>query len=188
MKKIFFTLFSFLVLSGFTFAQSPLTPEYITVDCDKTANEKTNTPKCDKCLTDDDEYCVYNQCYMDKHFRWLKKKLCLNNQQECNIDSIYQKFKSDMEILCSRYRVQKNRVLEMIENSDKMYKEEAIELKELRKQMKNRIKRFINDIKYQLCQNQYKAFNKFSRQEKRRLKRIKKYGAVYKLPCNKNCN
>ena len=118
----------------------------------------------------------------------MKKKLCLTSQQESNIDSIYQKFKSDMEVLCSRYRVQKNRVLDMIECSDKYYKEEAYELKEIRKQMKNRANRFKHDVKYQLCQNQYKAFRKFVRQEKRRLKRIKKYGAIYKFPCNKNCN
>lgn len=175
-----------MVLSGLSFAECPIVPLYKTNTSDNCLNQSDKASQCDKCLTDDDEYCIYNQCYSDKHFRWMKKKLCLTSQQECNIDSIYQKFKSDMEVLCSRYRVQKNRVLDMIERSDKCYKEEAYELKELRKQMKNRVNRFKHDVKYQLCQNQYKAFRKFVRQEKRRLKRIKKYGAIYKLPCNKN--
>lgn len=175
-----------MVLSGLSFAECPIAPLYKTNTSDNCLNQSDKASQCDKCLTDDDEYCIYNQCYSDKHFRWMKKKLCLTSQQECNIDSIYQKFKSDMEVLCSRYRVQKNRVLDMIERSDKCYKEEAYELKELRKQMKNRVNRFKHDVKYQLCQNQYKAFRKFVRQEKRRLKRIKKYGAIYKLPCNKN--
>ncbi len=175
-----------MVLSGLSFAECPATPLYKTNTSDNCLNQSDKASQCDKCLTDDDEYCIYNQCYSDKHFRWMKKKLCLTSQQECNIDSIYKKFKSDMEVLCSRYRVQKNRVLDMIERSDKYYKEEAYELKELRIQMKNRVNRFKHDVKYQLCQNQYKAFRKFIRQEKRRLKRIKKYGAIYKLPCNKN--
>ena len=189
MKKTILSTMTLLLLSNITLADC-CTPPVEKTPCYKASDniecDKSQKPTCEKCIVDDDEYCIYNECYFDKHFRMMKTRLCLTEKQECNIDLLYKKFKSDMENLHSRYRLQKNRVLKMVECSDKCYKEEAQELKEIRKEMKNRTKCFRKDVKSQLCKSQYKAFRKFNRQEKRRVKRIIKYGAIYKFPC-KNC-
>lgn len=183
MKKVFFLTLILLFCMEYSFGDC---------SCSKTKdlqNRKTNTcdkdytQKCDKCIVDDDEYCIYNQCYFDKQFRLMKTRLCLNKQQECNIDSIYKKFKSDMEFLHARYTNQKNKVLTRIVCTKDDYKEYLCELKDIKKEMKDRLKCFKSDVKQQLCKSQYKAYRKFNRQEKRRIKRIAKYGAIYKFPC-----
>ncbi len=189
MRKTILSLMTLTLLSNITFAECCL-PQNDKTPCYKTPEtvECTKKPTCDKCIVDDDEYCVYNECYFDKHFRMMKTRLCLTEKQECNIDLIYKKFKSDMESLHFRYKLQKNKVLTMVECQDKCYKEEAQELKEIQKEIKNRVKCFRKDVKSQLCKSQYKAFRKFNRQEKRRVKRIVKYGAIYKFPCKNCCN
>ncbi len=144
---------------------------------------KYKQENCDKCYVEDDEYCIYNQCYFNKHYRIMKTKLSLTQKQESEIDNLYKKFKSDMETLYSRFRVQKNRILEMIDLSNKCYKEEISELTYLKKQMKIRLKRFNNDVEQLLCTGQIKTFNKIKRHEKRKMKKLLKYGAIYKLPC-----
>ena len=187
MKKIILSAFAVTLFANISFADccsSPLNQSPCQINPQKTECE-TKKP-CEKCIIDDDEYSIYNECYFDKHFRMMKTRLCLTEKQECNIDIIYKKFKSDMENLHTKYRLQKNKVLKMVECSDKCYKEEANELKEIKKEIKNRVKCFRKDVKSQLCKSQYKAFRKFNRQEKRRVKRIVKYGAIYKFPC-KNC-
>lgn len=152
-------------------------------DCDPKSVEE----KCNKCTIDDDEYCIYNQCYLDKHFRDLKRTLCLSSKQETCIDTIYKNFKSDMETLHSKYRVEKNKLLGMIECDNDCYREQVSVLKELKKEAKEKCKDFRSDIKEQLCKNQYSAYRKFLRQEKRKMKKIIKYGAIYKLPCKDCC-
>ena len=41
--------------------------------------------------------------------------------------------------------------------------------------------------KEQLCKNQYSAFRKFQRCEKRKMKKLAKYAKVYKFPCTDCC-
>lgn len=156
------------------------------ITCDKTSPCETKKP--DRCSIEDDEYCTYNQCFFDKKFIKLKKVLCLSAKQETCIDTLYKNYKADMEVYHSRYRVQKNKLLEMIECNNDCYKEQISTLKELKKDAKERTKAFRNDIKELLCKDQNKEFRKFQRQEKRKMKKIIKYSCIHKLPCCDCCS
>ncbi len=195
MKKI---LFSFLVLSFLTplsFAdcstcEKPQTTQCSQSPCDNSVNiDKTPCSKnTGGCSVDDDEYCTYNECYFDKRFIKMKKALCLSAKQETCINTLYKNFKNDMEVYHSRYRTQKNKLLEMIECDNECYKEQIDVLKEMRKDFKQRCKTFKDDVKELLCKEQYGEFRKFQRQEKRKMKKIIKYSAIHKLPCCDCCS
>jgi len=155
-------------------------PEYRAKDCE---NKCLNG--CDN--IDDDEYCTFNQCYFDKKFKKMKTTLCLSKKQECQIDAIYKQFKSDMEILHSKYRVEKTKLLEMLACDNDCYKDQVKVLKDIKKSAKQKCKDFKDEVKEQLCKDQYGAYRKYQRQEKRKFKKIIKYGAIYKLPCTDCC-
>lgn len=157
-----------------------------TIQCDERLNRAERT-KCDKCSIEDDEYCVYNQCFFDKQFRKMKKELCLSKKQETCIDNIYRNFKTEMEGRHAKYRVEKNKLLDMIECNNDCWKDQRNVLKEMKKETKERCKDFRDEIKEQLCKNQYSDFRKFTRCEKRKMKKLVKYAAVYKLPCTDCC-
>ncbi len=140
--------------------------------------------KADKSLLDDDEYCTYNQCFFDREFIKLKQALCLTSKQETCIDTLYKSYKSDLEVYHSRYRTQKNKLLEMIECGNDCYKDQINVLKELKKDVKERSKTFKNDIKEVLCKDQNRELKKFCRHEKKKMKKIFKYSCIYKLPCS----
>lgn len=159
-----------------------------TDSCEENSIYKDDKKRCDKCMIDDDEYCVYNECYFDKHYRKMKRELCLTRNQENCIDEIYKKFKSDMEVLHTKYRVQKNRLLEMIECENDCYKDEINNLKDIKRDVKELLADYSKDVKEQLCKNQYSDYRRFKREEKRKMKKIIKYGAVYKLPCVDCCS
>lgn len=144
--------------------------------------------KCDQCQIDDDEYFVYNQCFFDKQFRKMKTELCLDAEQETRINNIYKNFKSDLETTYNRYRIEKNKLLEMIACDDECYKKQANTLKHIQKDIKEKFSDYIDDIKEQLCKNQRSCFRKFVRREKNKMKEIMKYGAIYKLPCVECCD
>ena len=137
---------------------------------------------CEKCPIEDDEYCIYNQCYFDRHYRNLKKNLCLTNEQESQIDDIYKFFKYEMEDEYSKYCNKKNKILEMIDKNDICYKKELKALKKLEKQAKERYDDFVDNVKEQLNKKQLKCFRKITKQEKRIFKKMLKYAQVYKLP------
>ena len=125
MKKILFSLLSLSLLTSISFADCTKcdTPKKPACGCEEQLSDSCPCDKkispCDKkmerCSIEDDEYCTYNQCYFDKQFKKLKNALCLTSKQETCIDTLYKNFKSDMEVYHSRYRVQKNKLLEMIE-------------------------------------------------------------------------
>lgn len=150
-------------------------------DCDK-------KEKCDQCQIEDDEYFIYNQCYFDKQFRKTKLALCLDSKQETRIDNIYKNFKSDLETTFNRYKNEKNKLLEMIACDDPCYKKQIKHIKHIKKDIKEKFNDYIDDIKEQLCPRQRSCFRKIEKAQKRKLKEIIKYGAIYKLPCVECCN
>lgn len=158
-------------------------------ECTSSSWQKENfTKDCDKYLIEnDDEYCIYNQCYFDKQYRKMKNHLCLTKKQENCIDNIYRNFKIDMEILHSKYRIQKNKVLSMIDCEKNCSKDEIEYLKELKKDSKELLKDLKNEIQEQLCKEQKKKFKKFIKCERKKMKKIIKYAPVYKLPCSNCC-
>lgn len=214
MKKVLFSFLTLSLLTSISFAAcddcnvpkkdpacgcekqlkecSPCDKPY-SKSCDKPYEKRCElnpceTKKIDKCSVEDDEYCTYNQCFFDKKFIKLKKALCLSAKQETCIDTLYKNFKADMEVYHSRYRVQKNKLLEMIECDNDCYKEQENVLKEIKNDAKERCKAFRNDVKELLCKDQNKDFRKFQRQEKRKMKKIIKYSCIHKLPCCDCCS
>ena len=156
-----------------------------------TENAPCHKKGCPKCMIEDDEYCVYNECFFDKQFRQMKTALCLTPEQENCINNIYKNFKADFEATHSKYRTQKNKLLDMIACNNDCYKDQEKYLKEIKKECKEKLKDYDDDIKEQLCKNQRSEYRKFKRQEKKKMKKFIKYGAIYKLPCTEcpeNCN
>jgi len=178
MKKILLSLMALNLFINLSFATCPLEQK---TECDA----KQNT--CTKCHTEDDEYCVYNQCWLDKHYRKMKIALCLSQKQENCIDNIYKNFKSDMENQHAKYTKEKNKLLEIIECNRDCFKEQRKTLKYIAKETKEKCQDFHDEIKQQLCKDQLKKFNKFKRCEKRKLKKLVKYGKIVKLPCVDCC-
>ncbi len=199
MKKILFSFLALALFSSISFAdcsncnKSPCGQDK---RCQKTDCEKNYTPcekkaPCEKNYDkyiDDDEYCVYNQCFFDRQYRKMKHELCLTRQQENCIDKIYQNFKNDMEGFHARYRVQKNKLLEMIYCGDDCWREQRNLVRDLGKEAKEKLKDYDSEIKEQLCKSQKGDYRRFKRNQKKKMKRIVKYGAIYKLPCSKCCN
>lgn len=169
MKKCLFILLCLAIFNCFAEAQ----------DCE-ISKEKQN---CDKCTVDDDEYCVYNECYADRKYRLMKEELCLTSKQEAYIDNIYKIYKIDMEALCSKYKDKKNKILEMIDCDNPCWKDEIKHLKEIKNDTKERYNCFRDDVKELLSKRQCADFSDFEKCQKKKLKKIIKYGAVYKLPC-----
>lgn len=191
MKKFLFYCLTFALLGSVSYANS-------CSDCKKmpdTTNQQNSCAKetmksCDKCtLEDDDEYCIYNQCFFDKQFKKMKAALCLTKQQECNMDELYKDFKADMEIYHAKYTKAKNCLLEKIEcaNDCTNYKDDIETLKGIKQDAKERCKCFDKDIKAQLCKSQMSDYRKFKRMEKRKMKKLAKYAKIYKFPCT-NCS
>lgn len=149
-------------------------------------NDKSPDCKCENDI-EDDEYCVYNQCFLDKQYREMKKLLCLTKRQEYCIDNIYRTFKTDMEGMCEKYKCEKNKLLEIIECNKGCFREQKRILKEIKYETKEKIKDYRNDIYDQLCKNQRKDFKKFQRYETRKVKKLAKYCKVYKFPCVNCC-
>ena len=171
MKKALLTIVGLLLLTSVSSAncsscnqkmpeKSPC-EKHSQCNCDKktdSCKEDTiykNDKKCDKCLEEDDEYCIYNECYFDKHYRKMKKELCLTRNQENCIDELYKKFKADMEVLQTKYRIQKNKVLENIECENECAKDDINDLKDIKRDIKETISDYSKDVKKHLCKNQY---------------------------------
>ena len=158
-------------------------------NCKDKINQENNKTLCDKYeIENDDEYCIYNQCYLDKHYRKMKKTLCLTRRQESCIDKLYRNFKIDLEAQCCKYRNEKNKLLEMIDCDKDCQKEQIKTLKEIKKETKEKFKDFKEEIKEHLCKNQRSDYRKFVHCEKKKMKKILKYSAIYKLPCVNCCN
>lgn len=202
MKKLLFSFLAFTVFTSIGFAAPCDVNKAAKTNCSKTpacetqkvnpCEEKSEScdiekTTCEKCMTDDDEYCVYNQCFFDKQYKKMKKELCLTKKQEACIDNIYKNFKSDMESCHAKYRAERDKLLDMIECNNDCWKDQAKVLKEMKKEAKEKCKDFRDDVKEQLCKNQYSAFRKFQRCEKRKMKKLVKYGKVYKFPCTDCC-
>lgn len=185
MKKILLSLFSLILLTGFSFAACPCRDN---CNCEKKNCEREKCAKtCDKCSIDDDEYCIFNQCWLDKHYRKMKIALCLSQKQENCIDNIYKNFKADMENQHMKYIKAKNNLLKTIECNNNCTKEQKRILKSIKKETREKIRDFEDEIKQQLCKDQIRKFNKFQRCEKRKMKKLVKYGKVIKLPCVDCC-
>ena len=90
-----------------------------------------------------------------------------------------------MEIYHSKYTKAKNCLLEKIACADDCtsYKDELETLKGIKQDIKDRCICFDKDVKAQLCKNQMRDYRKFKRAEKRIMKKIIKYGKIYKFPC-----
>lgn len=151
--------------------------------CDKENSCKEDKENYDKFEIEDDEYFTYNQCFFDKRYRKMKRNLCLTRRQENCIDSIYNNFKADMENLYSKYRIQRDKVLKILECDNCNLKEDKKCLKEIEKEAKEKCKDFKEEIEEHLCKNQKKDFRRYQRKEKRIMKKIAKYSKVYKFPC-----
>lgn len=188
MKKTILSFLALIMLTSVSFANCSSCDEknYKKPDC-KCNQQELDKPcekkPCESCPVEDDEYCVYNQCFFDKRFRKLKQKLCLSKKQESMADNLYKTYKADMECICAKYRTQKNKVLMMIECHNQSWKDEKKHLKEIKKEAKERSLEFRDDLKEILCKNQYKEMKKYCRNQKKKMKRLIKYGAIYKLPC-----
>ena len=167
MKKI---LYIFLILLSF----------YSFAECTLPQNDNKN---CDKCVIDDDEYCIYNECYFDREFRKLKIELSLNETQEKKIDNIYKIYKLDMEALCEKYSFEKNKILALIASDNPCWKKKTKHLDRLKNDIKVRFICLSDDIEEILDKCQKKKFNYFKSDQKKKIKLILKYGAVYKFPC-----
>ncbi len=178
MKKILFSLIVLIFFANLSFAACP-------IDCENKCETKQNT--CTKCQTEDDEYYVYNQCWFDKHYRKMKIALCLSQKQENCIDNIYKNFKSDMENQHARYTKEKNKLLEIIECNRDCFKEQRKNLKYIARETKEKCQDFHDEIKQQLCKDQIKKFNKFKKCERKKFKKLIKYGKIVKLPCVDCC-
>jgi len=144
--------------------------------------ENDNQP-CEKCKIEDDEYCVYNQCYFDKQYRLLKEKLKPDYNQENEMDNIYLNFKNDLEIQCEKYTKEKNKLLELIVNNEKHLREEKNNVRYIKRDISEKYKDYLSDTRGVLNKSQKRTYRKFNNREKRKIKQIKKYGAIYKLPC-----
>ena len=153
----------------FSLAECPVAPE-----------------NCDKCVVEDDEYCVYNECYFDKQYRKLKTELCLSENQEKKFDNIYKIYKLDMEALCAKYKDEKNKILKMIACDNPLWKDKTKHLDKLKEDIRVRYICFEDDIKELLTKCQYAEFKQFKKAQREKIKLIVKYGAVYKFPCE-NC-
>ena len=172
MKKILCIIFGLFISTFNCFAKCPITP---------------NDSQCDKCIIEDDEYCIYNECYFDKQYRKLKLELCLSENQEVKLDNIYKIYKLDMETLCNKYKNAKNEILTMIACNNPNWKNRTDNLEKLKEEIKTRYICFEDDIKELLDKCQYKKFKCFKKEQKEKIKLIVKYGAVYKFPCE-NCS
>ena len=197
MKKIKSIIFTFFIF-GFLFSASSANhnsnnKELFKSNCPDEQEQKeiqnsAKNPmpdkKCRECETEDDEYCVYNQCYFDKQYRLLKISLSPNNNQENCLDNIYMNFKQDLEILCDKYSKEKNKLLEIISLDNKSFKEQKNKVQDIKQDIKEKYKDYLSDTNEILCKNQRKAFRKFKRKQNKKIKKIKKYGAIYKFPCS----
>ena len=141
---------------------------------------------CDKCVIDDDEYCVYNECYFDKQYRKMKIDLSLSEKQEIYIDNLYKIYKLETEALCAKYAEEKNKILSYIACDNPCWKGKTKNLKRLKNDIKVRYICFEEDITDLLDKCQYKKFKKFKKEQREKIELILKYGAVYKFPCE-NC-
>lgn len=148
------------------------------------AKNDINKKTCEKCKVEDDEYCIYNQCYFDKQYRALKEKLSPDFAQENCLDNIYLNFKQDLEIQCERYSKEKNKLLELIVSDKKRLKEQKRVVKDISNDIKEKYKDYLSDTNTVLVKSQKKTFRKFKRRQNRKIKQIKKYGAIYKFPCS----
>ena len=178
MKKIINKLFIIIAFTFFLSVSSANSEQ----NCAQIPQNKIS--QCEKCAIEDDEYCVYNQCYFDKQYRLLKTVICPNDVQEVNLDKIYNNFKEDLEIQCERYSKEKNKLLELIALDDKHLKEQKDLINYIKTDIKEKYKAYLSDTNEILCKNQRKDFRKFKRKQNKKLKLIKKYGAIYKFPCS----
>lgn len=154
--------------------------------CFVKANEtecSKETQNCDKCTIEDDEYCIFNECYLDRKYRLMKEELRLTSKQENCTDNIYKIYKADMEALCSKYKDKKNKILDMIDCDNPCWKNEIKGLNEIKNDLKERYRCFKEDLSEFLSKKQYSDFISFEKKQKKKFKKIIKYGAIYKLPC-----
>ena len=148
------------------------------------AKNSLDNKKCEECILEDDEYCVYNQCYFDKQYRLLKTELSPDKNQENCLDNIYLNFKQDLEILCDKYSKEKNTLLDMIALENEYLKEQKQIVKDIRQDIKEKYKDYLSDTNEILNKYQKKIFKKFKSKQNKKIKQIKKYGAIYKFPCS----
>ena len=158
-----------------------------TSSSDKQNNCKKDQTTCKEWQIDDDEYFTHNQCFFDKQFREMKKRLCLTRRQENSIDKLYLNFKADMENLYFKYQKERDCFLKNLECNCVCKKENKQNLKEYKKEAKEKYADFKCEIKELLCKKQRKEFKTFQKEEKRKIGKIKKYCIIYKFPCEKCC-
>lgn len=150
-------------------------------------NSKNIEKFCQDSQIDDDEYFTYNLCFFDRQYRSLKRRLCLTKRQEKSIDNIYRNFKADMENLYFKYQNKRDCLLANLDCNCNANKENKRELKEYKKEAKEKYSDFCYEIKELLCKKQRKEFKLFQKEERRKIAKIKKYCIIYKFPCEKCC-
>ena len=92
-------------------------------------------------------------------------------------------FKQDLEIQCERYAKEKNKLLELIASDNKCIKEQKNIVKDIKSDIKEKYKDYLSDTNRVLSKSQKKEFGKFKKKQKSKIRKIKKYGAIYKFPC-----
>ena len=159
-------------------------------NCDENISNCDKKP-CNECkidsILDDDEYSTYNQCFLDKQYRYLKTELCLEEDEENRIDNIYRNFKEDLEILCAKYADEKNKLLKSIACDNYCSNLDTKEIKKIKRQIKELYDDMQDDIYDELKKCQKRKYRKIARKQRSQLKKIMKYSIVYKLPCT-DCN
>ncbi len=164
----------FFLIASFLFSASSASDD---------KNNVYNTKKCEKCQIDDDEYCIYNQCYFDKQYRILKDNLNLSPNQENDFDNIYLNFKQDLEIQCDKYTKYKNELITLIAQNKRHLKQEKNNVRYIKRDINEKRKDYLSDSRSVLNRKQRRIFRRYNASEKRKIKQIRKYGAIYKYPC-----
>ena len=192
-KKLFIlSVFGFLLSVSSAYSNNSCTQvpngECPTLEEQKQIQDNAQNPlpkeNCEKCSVEDDEYCIYNQCNFDKQYRMLKTKLEPDSNQENCLDNIYMNFKQDLEILCERYTKEKDKLLDLISKDVKCIKEQKNTVHDIQTDIKEKYKDYLSETSEILTKSQKKIFKKFKREQNIKIKKIKKYGAVYKFPCS----
>ena len=66
----------------------------------------------------------------------------------------------------------------------KHLKEQKNIVKDIKQDIKEKYKDYLSNTNEILCKSQKRNFRKFKRRQNRKIKQIKKYGAIYKFPCS----
>lgn len=192
MKKTLFLALSATIICNCAYS-APCSINVPINKCDNGCKQYNIEQQCKKDVVEpckEREFKDQNKCFFDKKFKEMKKILCLNPQQETNIDCIYDRYKNQMEILHNKMKHERECLCKMINTcaDNATIRAHKRELKDIERDVKAQYKSFCKEIKEQLCKDQVKTLNRYHRQEKSKMRKLGKYCLVPKFPCDCGCN